>query len=130
MQEREKALDALLGMGGGDATYLSRHKLLSIYGPEMPGQFLRSIGGLVTVTSSPAGLIYYYIKHLGMTLTDWCYPKVDSAWYCAVDTHYKPTVLLEDNGLQPGPYRLLDYEVVLRSLEQTVSASPKSCDNH
>lgn len=42
-----------------------------------PPALLHSIAGLITVTSSPAGLLYYYIKEAQMVLTDWCYPSVD-----------------------------------------------------
>lgn len=107
-KECEKALDALLGMEGSEAAYLSRRKLMEISGAELPETDLRSIGGLVSVTSSPAGLMYYYIKHLKMTLADWCYPKVDPSWYCAVDTHYKPRILLDEDDLKQHSYRLLD----------------------
>ncbi|DBB05178.1 TPA: hypothetical protein ACH3X3_010423 [Trebouxia sp. C0006] len=52
-----------------------------------PSLLLESIAGLITVTSSPAGLLYYYIKEAQMVLSDWCYPSVDSSWYVGVDTH-------------------------------------------
>ncbi|KAL0050510.1 hypothetical protein WJX82_001146 [Trebouxia sp. C0006] len=45
-----------------------------------PSLLLESIAGLITVTSSPAGLLYYYIKEAQMVLSDWCYPSVDSSW--------------------------------------------------
>ena len=113
-QDKEKALDALLGIGCDDqASFLSHNKLWAIYGEELPDPLLQPICALVTVTSSPAGLIYFYIKNLGMTLHDWCYPSVDPSWYCAVDTHYRRALMLEERDLRPNSYRLIDEEVLL-----------------
>lgn len=77
--------------GGSKAFIQSPHKFTAICGSSSaPPTLLNSIAGLITVTSSPAGLLYFYIKEAQMVLTDWCYPSVDSSWYVGVDTHYNP----------------------------------------
>lgn len=108
LQDVEKGLDAVLGLQSLHAAsrraYIeSPEKFKAIFGARLsPSTTLNSIAGLITVTSSPAGLLYYYIKELHMVLADWCYPSVDSSWYVGVDTHYNPRVLLQDSDFPQG----------------------------
>ena len=113
----EKSLDALLGLQAhgshtSKAYVQSKQKFDAICGHDSnPSLLLESIAGLITVTSSPAGSLYYYIKEAQMVLSDWCYPSVDSSWYVGVDTHYNPRVLLEEADFAQDSFRLLDKQV-------------------
>ena len=80
--------------------------------------------GLITVTSSPAGLLYYYIKEAQMVLSDWCCPSVDSSWYVGVDTHYNPRVLLEEADFAQDSFRLLE------SLRHEPGGAASELDDH
>ncbi len=117
LQDVERSLDALLGLQSQDSyssnAYIqSKQKFKAICGPAAsPAALLHSIAGLITVTSSPAGLLYYYIKEAQMVLSDWCCPSVDPSWYVGVDTHYSPRVLLEEKDFPKGSFRLLDDQV-------------------
>lgn len=110
-------MDAVLGLYTQDsqspkAFIQSPNKFTAICGSSAtPPTLLHNIAGLITVTSSPAGLLYYYIKEAQMVLADWCYPSVDSSWYVGVDTHYNPRVLLEEKDFPAGSFRLLDDQV-------------------
>ena len=111
MQVGEERLDGLLGIA--PAQIYRPLKFQAICGPDtlMVDAAIAPAKALFTVTSTPASLLYYYIKDRRLQLTDWCFPKVNPEWYVGIDSHYQAYALLEHDDFPDGACRLMDYNV-------------------